>query len=89
MPREVAFTCHKCGKQYTCGRCPNCYKRRRGGGSGGQGGGRHGARFRIERVLACDVLPVNASACAPPPAPPVDEDVIDGVARSQSGVMVE
>lgn len=59
MPREVAFTCHTCGRKYNGARCQNCHPsrgRRRGRGSSGFGGGRRGARARIESVLASDQL---------------------------------
>ncbi len=81
MPREVAFTCHKCGRKYNGGRCPKCYKRKRGGG-GGRSGGRRGARLRIGRVLASDQLVGHSITDSPVEETSTGEETEDSVANA-------
>lgn len=85
MPREVAFTCHTCGRKYNGARCLHCHPsrgRRRGQGGGGFGGGRRGARARIESVLASDQLVGHSITDAKP------EQVmpLTGTARSENAI---
>jgi len=63
MPREKAFTCHKCKRSYTGPRCPSCYRKSHGAGRSSRASSAR--RFGIAGLLSATLAPIAAPAMPP------------------------